>query len=300
MNKRFPYEIPTGWFQVRPIRCFGQELVLFRTESGLAHLFDAYCAHLGAHLGHGGRVESERLACPFHAWEFESSGRCVHVPYAARQPRRGAVRAWTLMCTARPGCTRPSPSALGLGAARSRSSLDEVVESGKSGVHFVRRRGPGRSWQWYRHPPPGCLGGVRTRLPVSAYAGQAASPVELAGTPASHPTFRGCRDAPATAPDPCRRAGPFVRDQPRSQSAAGPNAPRRTLKSIGGGPEACTTGRLLDTSRGRQHSDRVPGSLGPGFDCHCPTSSETVTWSFETRTGGLLHTVRGGVDADRA
>ena len=52
---------PEGWFrigyseelavgQVVPLRYFGRALVLFRTESGIAQVLDAHCAHLGAHL----------------------------------------------------------------------------------------------------------------------------------------------------------------------------------------------------------------------------------------------------------
>jgi 3-ketosteroid 9alpha-monooxygenase subunit A len=69
--------IPSGWFAVatseeiaiRDVAIrhyFGQDLVVFRTESGAVSVFDPYCPHLGAHLGHGGRVEGERLRCPFH------------------------------------------------------------------------------------------------------------------------------------------------------------------------------------------------------------------------------------------
>ena len=64
---RFPLPIPSGWFvlgysdelapgQVEAIHYFGRDLVLFRTEAGEAAVFDAFCPHLGAHLGHGGRA----------------------------------------------------------------------------------------------------------------------------------------------------------------------------------------------------------------------------------------------------
>jgi 3-ketosteroid 9alpha-monooxygenase subunit A len=108
MGKRFPFDIPTGWFQVAyghelapgqvlPLRYFGKDLVLFRTEDGAPHLLNAFCPHLGAHLGHGGKVRGDRLVCPFHAWEFEGSGRCALVPYTERQPPRAEVRAWHLV-----------------------------------------------------------------------------------------------------------------------------------------------------------------------------------------------------------
>jgi 3-ketosteroid 9alpha-monooxygenase subunit A len=104
---RFPFPIPTGWFsvgyshelavgQVKPIHYFAKDLVLFRTSDGVAHVLDAHCPHLGAHLGHGGKLEADRLVCPFHAWAFDGSGACVHIPYAERTPKRASVRAWTL------------------------------------------------------------------------------------------------------------------------------------------------------------------------------------------------------------
>ena len=94
--------IPNGWFAVawsreltratcRPLFYFGQELVLFRTRSGQARVLDAYCPHLGAHLGQGGRVIGETVRCPFHGWQYDgTTGACVHIPYCERIPRRRA------------------------------------------------------------------------------------------------------------------------------------------------------------------------------------------------------------------
>ena len=76
---RFPLpRYPTGWFQVAwsdelepggvlPPQYFGKDLVLFRAASGAASVLNAHCPHMGAHLGHGGAVEGEGVACPFHA-----------------------------------------------------------------------------------------------------------------------------------------------------------------------------------------------------------------------------------------
>jgi nitrite reductase/ring-hydroxylating ferredoxin subunit len=105
MSGRFPFPLPDGWFavafsddlapgDVQAIRYFGQELVLFRTESGRAVVLDAHCPHLGAHLGVGGRVIGESLRCPFHAWRFDLAGQCVEVPYARRIPPRARTRSW--------------------------------------------------------------------------------------------------------------------------------------------------------------------------------------------------------------
>ncbi len=96
---RFPMPIPYGWFgvgysadlrsgDVRAVHYFGRDLVLFRNEQGEAGLLDAYCPHLGAHLGHGGRVEGDSIRCPFHAWTFRPDGFCSAIPYAKAFPPR--------------------------------------------------------------------------------------------------------------------------------------------------------------------------------------------------------------------
>jgi len=102
---RPPSAFPRGWFlvawsdelapgQVKPARFFGRDLVLFRTASGAARLADAHCPHLGAHLGHGGVVEGERLRCPFHRWAWDgATGKCAAVPFTD-QPPRAQVRTW--------------------------------------------------------------------------------------------------------------------------------------------------------------------------------------------------------------
>ena len=47
---------------------------------------EAHCPHLGAHLGYGGTVKGDRIACPFHGWEFSGDGFCRDVPYAKKMP----------------------------------------------------------------------------------------------------------------------------------------------------------------------------------------------------------------------
>ena len=98
--------IPNGWFavawskdliagQVQSIHYFDEDLVLFRTRGGDARVVDAYCVHLGAHLGEGGRVVGDAVRCPFHGWTFDgATGRCVTIPYCDRIPAKAAVRAW--------------------------------------------------------------------------------------------------------------------------------------------------------------------------------------------------------------
>ena len=99
MPEAFSLPVPFGWFfvsyadelapgEVKAIQYFGREWVLFRTESGTPSLVEAHCPHLGAHLGHGGRVDGEMLRCPFHGWAFAVDGRCRDIPYAKRIPAR--------------------------------------------------------------------------------------------------------------------------------------------------------------------------------------------------------------------
>jgi 3-ketosteroid 9alpha-monooxygenase subunit A len=101
-----PTAYPTGWFVIafseeisagdlRPLRYFGQDLVLFRgQQDGAAHVLDAHCPHLGAHLGIGGTVEGDAVRCPFHAWSFDGGGACVKIPYSEKIPRRAKLRSW--------------------------------------------------------------------------------------------------------------------------------------------------------------------------------------------------------------
>lgn len=88
---------PNGWFVVGfaddlaaggaiPVRLAGRDLVVYRTEGGVVHALDAYCRHLGAHLGVGGTVVGEVLECPFHGWQWRGDGRCAAVPYTDRVP----------------------------------------------------------------------------------------------------------------------------------------------------------------------------------------------------------------------
>src|ERR1700737_3567486 len=83
---RFPFPIPNGWFivaasadigpgDVTPLHYFDRDLVLFRGEDGAPYLVDAYCPHLGAHLGVGGRVEEGCIRCPVHGWRVCGGGR---------------------------------------------------------------------------------------------------------------------------------------------------------------------------------------------------------------------------------
>ena len=98
---------PTGWFQIGwsgdfppgravPLRYFGEELAAYRGDSGDLHVLDAHCPHLGAHIGHGGRVSGECVQCPYHGWQWGPDGVNVSIPYQDTPNRSKRLRAWTV------------------------------------------------------------------------------------------------------------------------------------------------------------------------------------------------------------
>jgi nitrite reductase/ring-hydroxylating ferredoxin subunit len=110
MESELP-EFPAGWYavalsrdlrrgDVRRKRFGRQACVLYRTDEGRPVLAGAYCPHLGAHLGYGGKVHGETLQCPFHGFRFDVDGACSYVPYGTAPP---AARLETLPLVERNG-----------------------------------------------------------------------------------------------------------------------------------------------------------------------------------------------------
>ncbi|MCB9697070.1 MAG: Rieske (2Fe-2S) protein [Alphaproteobacteria bacterium] len=97
--------VPSGWYSLGfddelPLdtvvtrRLAGHELVVVRRADGVSVL-DAWCPHLGAHLGVGGRLEGDALRCPFHGFRFDlDDGRCVSTPYGGKAPPAARLRTW--------------------------------------------------------------------------------------------------------------------------------------------------------------------------------------------------------------
>jgi phenylpropionate dioxygenase-like ring-hydroxylating dioxygenase large terminal subunit len=133
MEARFPTqrEVETAfrraWFPVarsedlaapREARLLGQELVVFRTESGEVGVMDRHCPHRGANLAQG-RVVGEALECPYHGWQWAAfDGKCVRIPSLSdggRIPARAlthryrVAERWGLVwsCLEEPVCELP-------------------------------------------------------------------------------------------------------------------------------------------------------------------------------------------------
>ena len=101
---RFTY-YPRSWYRVAhssdvprggllSVHYFGRDLVVFRGDDGVAHVLDAYCPHLGAHLGVGGVVKGSAVVCPFHGWTFDGDGACIEIPYCDKIPTRAKMDSW--------------------------------------------------------------------------------------------------------------------------------------------------------------------------------------------------------------
>jgi phenylpropionate dioxygenase-like ring-hydroxylating dioxygenase large terminal subunit len=62
-----------------PARILALPFAAYRDPGGTAHVLADTCVHRGGSLGRG-RVLGDRLACPYHGWQYDGSGRCVHIP----------------------------------------------------------------------------------------------------------------------------------------------------------------------------------------------------------------------------
>ncbi len=106
MSERFPFpSLPSGWFavatsdEVKPGQLvsrqyFDTELVIYRTESGVLRVVDAFCPHMGGHMGKIGEVKGESLRCGFHGFHFDTEGHCTQTPYDGPPPVRARLERW--------------------------------------------------------------------------------------------------------------------------------------------------------------------------------------------------------------
>ena len=69
----------------RQVRVLGEDLVLYRDDSGAPGLLEPRCCHRGTSL-YFGRVEDNGIRCSYHGWLFAADGRCLDQPC---EPDRG-------------------------------------------------------------------------------------------------------------------------------------------------------------------------------------------------------------------
>ena len=63
----------------KAVRLLGEDLVLYRDESGTLGLIDASCAHRRVNMLFG-IPEEHGLRCPYHGWLYDESGQCTEMP----------------------------------------------------------------------------------------------------------------------------------------------------------------------------------------------------------------------------
>src|SRR3989304_1796573 len=64
----------------KPVRLFGEDLVLYRDKAGAYGPLDRHCPHRRADLSYGW-VEDCGLRCNYHGWKYDEAGRCIDQPY---------------------------------------------------------------------------------------------------------------------------------------------------------------------------------------------------------------------------
>ncbi len=112
-----PNTFPRGWFIVAEsseldqgpmaVRFFGQDLALYRGESGRPVLLDAYCAHMGTHLTdsnsavivkNGDQIEGDSIRCPYHGWRYNPDGDVDDIPYHDGPcPKSASIRSYPVV-----------------------------------------------------------------------------------------------------------------------------------------------------------------------------------------------------------
>lgn len=81
--------------EVKALQLCGQELVVFRGEDGKVSALDAYCPHMGTHLGKG-KVVKNNVKCFFHHWQYDSQGDCVDIPCQKEIPSKAKVPSYAV------------------------------------------------------------------------------------------------------------------------------------------------------------------------------------------------------------
>ena len=95
VNVPLPSPFPEGWYFIATRQAvlkarliqktwMGKNVVIWCDGNGRVSIAESVCPHLGSDLGPeaGGCVRDGRLICPFHDYEFDTTGQCVATPYA--------------------------------------------------------------------------------------------------------------------------------------------------------------------------------------------------------------------------
>lgn len=132
---------------LHPVTVHGENILIYRTAQGQVRAVGRNCPHRGCDLSLGA-VTGEVLVCPFHGWQFDAEGQCVHIPanqHGQRIPKRARLR--TFPVTVRGGlvwvCTGGNLNAASLPPLDIQEELDHPnfhkrVFSLVWNAHFIR------------------------------------------------------------------------------------------------------------------------------------------------------------------
>ncbi|MFI0350272.1 Rieske 2Fe-2S domain-containing protein [Actinomadura sp. 9N407] len=82
MLKNFWYAVEFAHAVTRApkrVTCLGQDFVLYRKRDGTVVCLSDLCVHRGAALS-AGSLHGDRIACPYHGWQYEPDGACAKIP----------------------------------------------------------------------------------------------------------------------------------------------------------------------------------------------------------------------------
>lgn len=65
--------------RAKPVRILGENLTIYRGESGDFHVVAQRCAHRGTPLATGS-IEGDSIRCRYHGWRYDGTGQCVEQP----------------------------------------------------------------------------------------------------------------------------------------------------------------------------------------------------------------------------
>ncbi|MEI7492759.1 MAG: aromatic ring-hydroxylating dioxygenase subunit alpha [Bacteroidota bacterium] len=82
--------IPNQWYvilesreikknQLKGFTRFGEKIIAWRDNNGTLGVFRDRCPHRGIQLSKG-KIKDNRLQCPFHGFEYDTSGQCTLIP----------------------------------------------------------------------------------------------------------------------------------------------------------------------------------------------------------------------------
>ena len=101
-----PPPFPEGWYFVGTRESIekaklvsktwmGENILVWCDDNGDVCVSESICPHLGSDLGPeaGGCIRDGRLICPFHGYEFDTTGQCVATPFAP-PPKTAKLRVY--------------------------------------------------------------------------------------------------------------------------------------------------------------------------------------------------------------